>query len=539
MSKRKRKAARKAFDLNLPIVQLKISLEEIEPEIWRRIQTPDCSLDELHIIIQRCMGWDGDHLHAFEIGGRDYTVLEPGIDRHEFRDSRRLRLSKLAQQGEHSFVYEYDFGDSWRHLIEIEDTLPAAENTRYPRCVDGGRACPPEDCGGTWGYYELFEALAHPDDEQYAERLEWLGDDFDPEKFSVEEVNRELVRLRGWLGQHPRWRRQSSQFAEGDRVRVKRGVVHSQYRDLPLGGWIGIVEEIAWLIPVSYEVRWTPETLAAAHPVYAKRCRRDGERPETHWLDEAELKPADAQQPMEMEQPTDLVVRPLSAEDGDDRIRMIFGLTSDDPLPTMNEETDARYLEHLRGRLSFPFEATYWPESADDEYIEKTATVAGFAAPSSMDPDRGIRCDVQGEEEMQQVALADLLLQQEHPNCQDVLDYKYWVEDVQDSASEDEEDDENWEAEDEDDEYPDEDADEEYDYDEDEDYQDDDYDEEFADDEEASGRHLGSDDDQEPSAPQPIRRDQPPVGRNDPCPCGTGRKFKKCCLNKPKALGGE
>ncbi len=522
---------------------MKISLEEIEPEIWRRIQTPDCSLDELHIIIQRCMGWDDDHMHAFEIRGRDYTVLEPGIDRHAFRDSRRLRLSKLAQQGEHSFVYEYDFGDSWRHLIEIEDTLPAAENTRYPRCVDGGRACPPEDCGGTWGYYELFEALAHPDDEQYAERLEWLGDDFDPEKFSVEEVNRELVRLRGWLGQHPRWRRQSSQFAEGDRVRVKRGVVHSQYRDLPLGGWIGIVEEIAWLIPVSYEVRWTPETLAAAHPVYAKRCRRDDLELEMHWLDEAELEPDSAEQPLEMEHPTNLVVRPLAADDPDDRIRMSFGLTSDDPLPTRNEETDARYLEHLRGRLVFPFEAISWFKSEDGDYGQRTLTVAAFASPSPTDPDRGILCEVRGEQEPEQIALANMLLEDHHPNSQEVLDYKYWVEDVQDSAGEDEEDDEYWEGED--DEYLDEDADEDEDYDEEE-YDEEDYDEEDYDDseeyeyeDEDSGPRFAGEDDEEPPGPQPIRRDQPPVGRNDPCPCGSGRKFKKCCLNKPKAAGGE
>ncbi len=149
----KRKTARrpvvhKALDPNLPVFQLKIALDDIEPAVWRRIETHDCSLADLREIIQVCMGWDDEHMHAFKIGDKQHTDFSRGVDPYEFQDSRSVRLSDLVEQGHYCFDYEYDFGDSWRHVIEIENTLPPEEHVRYPRCLDGRRACPPEDCGG-------------------------------------------------------------------------------------------------------------------------------------------------------------------------------------------------------------------------------------------------------------------------------------------------------------------------------------------------------------------------------------------------------
>jgi len=516
----KRKTARKqvvhkTLDPGLPVFQLKITLDDIEPAVWRRIETHDCSLADLHEIIQACMGWDDEHMHAFEIGDTQYTDFSRGVDPYEFQDSRSVRLSDLVEQGHHCFGYEYDFGDSWRHVIEIENTLPPEEHVRYPRCLDGRRACPPEDCGGVCGYQEMLDALANPDEEEYDERLEWLGEDFDPEKFSVEEVNRQLLRLRRWIGQHPRLHGQAAQFAVGDRIRARRGVVHSQYPDIPLGGWIGTVTQIAWLIPISYEVQWTEETLAAAHPVYAKRCRRDDANPEVYWLDEGEMEPDANNEPVEMEQPTNLIVRPLSADDQDDRIRMVFGLTSDDALPTMSDEMERQYLDYLQAHLTFPFNASYWSDLTPYSTANKHGKVVGLAAPLPIDTARGILCEVRREQKTEQVPLVNLELDEGDPNCQYVEDYKYWLEEVQEFAQYDDDEDECWGDEDEEDGYQDDDAEEDYEY-----------------DEQDFGPRTTIGNEGGYSGPQPIRRGQPPVGRNDPCPCGSGKKFKKCCLRK-------
>ena len=503
----------KTLDLSLPIFQMKLTLDEIEPAIWRRIQTHNCSLADLHEIIQSCMGWEDEHMYAFEIGTDQYTDLGRGAESCAFKDSRSVRLSDLVEQGDTCFAYEYDFGDSWRHTIELEGTLPAEKDVRYPRCVDGSRACPPEDCGGIYGYYECLEASVNPDKQEYDERLHWLGDDFDPEHFSTDEVNQELLRVRRWIGQHPQLHEASARFSVGDRIHAKRGVAHSQYPDIPLGGWVGTVAEIAWLVPIGYTVYWTEETLAAAHPVYAKRCRRDGFEPETCWLDEGEMEADSVGQPIELEQPTNLVVTPLSAEDQDDRVRMVFGLTSDDPLPEVSDEAIRQYLDYLKPRLAFPFEAQYWPELTQCPNANKLGTVVGFASPSPIDTIRGLLCEVLDEDITEQVALTNLELAEDDPNCQYVDDYQYWLWDAQPLADEEEE------------------------YFSDDDNDDEEEDASWGDSEEEGdqenfGPRLFGDFDNQASGPQPFRREQPPVGRNDPCPCGSGKKFKKCCLKK-------
>ena len=144
----KKPTKQKALDPTLPIYQLKISLQHIDPPIWRRVQTDDCSLDELHEIIQVAMGWDDMHIYAFVIDGEEYGNLQtwqrmPNTILASFASARSWR------EGHAHFRYDYDFGDDWKHVIEIEKTLPAEEGVHYPRCVKGERACPPEDCGGS------------------------------------------------------------------------------------------------------------------------------------------------------------------------------------------------------------------------------------------------------------------------------------------------------------------------------------------------------------------------------------------------------
>jgi hypothetical protein len=188
---RKKSAARKRAP---SVYELEIELLEVRPRIWRRIQVPDdITLARLHDAIQIAMGWTDSHLHQFEIGETRYGVPDPD-DFLEFEDERRVRLCDVS--GDDEFFYEYDFGDSWRHAIRIGQVLPVEPRGTYPRCVDGRRACPPEDCGGAWGYAELLSALADRRHPEHEDLLTWTGGRFDPEDFDREQVNQALVPLR-------------------------------------------------------------------------------------------------------------------------------------------------------------------------------------------------------------------------------------------------------------------------------------------------------------------------------------------------------
>jgi hypothetical protein len=182
------------------VYQLKIALRHITPPVWRRVQVKDCSLADLHDIIQTCMGWEDYHLHEFDVRGESYGSPEQWEDdfgdESDVGDEGKVKLSQLAARRVKKFSYVYDMGDNWEHVIQIEKALPAEAGVHYPRCVAGKRACPPEDCGGPWGYDDVVQAVRGPRTERQEELLEWLGDDgFDPEAFDVEEVNKQLEAL--------------------------------------------------------------------------------------------------------------------------------------------------------------------------------------------------------------------------------------------------------------------------------------------------------------------------------------------------------
>ncbi len=196
---RPRAAARKkpkpAAIKNLSIYQLKVTLKGSRPPIWRRILvTGDTTLAELHEVIQVVMGWDSNHLHEFRVGRTHYG--EPGEDWGiEVVDESGATLARIAPAAKTKFQYEYDFGDSWQHDILVEKILPPDPSVECPACVTGKRSGPPDDCGGIWGYAELLEVLSDPEDPEYEEQLEWLGENFDPEAFDLEAVNNAL---KGW-----------------------------------------------------------------------------------------------------------------------------------------------------------------------------------------------------------------------------------------------------------------------------------------------------------------------------------------------------
>ena len=182
------------------IYQFKVTLKESDPPIWRRIQVPDLTLGELHDVLQVVMGWEDDHLHQFIIRGAYYGPQDPDdMDwdmETEMEDEEDILISKIAKMGRKvRFTYEYDFGDSWEHEIVLEKTLEPELKVKYPRCVEGARACPPEDVGGVSGYADFLEAMADPKHPEHREMKEWIGGKFDPEKFDLKAVNRELRTL--------------------------------------------------------------------------------------------------------------------------------------------------------------------------------------------------------------------------------------------------------------------------------------------------------------------------------------------------------
>lgn len=216
---RKRKAATPER-----VYELKITLVGSKPPIWRRVAVgSDISLGELHDVIQIVMGWTNSHLHQFmapshqpkptqeeirDLGesgqwgelvmrSRRYRCLsDPAFELEDAEDEFAVRLEEVAPEVKSKFGYEYDFGDSWEHRIEVVKIGPPAEGVKYPVCLKGKLACPPDDCGGIWGYYEMLEALQDPKHESHEELSEWIGEDFDPLRFDLEGINAALAELR-------------------------------------------------------------------------------------------------------------------------------------------------------------------------------------------------------------------------------------------------------------------------------------------------------------------------------------------------------
>ncbi len=178
------------------IYQLKVTLEGTDPPIWRRLLTPPfITLAMLHEVLQTAMGWNDSHLHEFRFGVRRFGRLATEdrlMGLPAVQSERGVRLSSLLSRTGSKAEYTYDFGDAWEHSILLEKQVLCGSGT-YPVCTGGELAAPPEECGGIHGYYEFLAAMADGGHPRHEELREWYGGDFDPEFFSVDEVNRKLT----------------------------------------------------------------------------------------------------------------------------------------------------------------------------------------------------------------------------------------------------------------------------------------------------------------------------------------------------------
>lgn len=175
------------------ISQLKVQLREVEPPVWRRLLVPgEVDLGELHAVLQTAMGWSNAHLHEFETDDGDrYGVPDPDwVD--GVADESKVRLFRVAREGSR-LRYLYDFGDGWDHEVTVEKVLDPQPGIRYPCCVAGQRACPPEDVGGPPGYEEFLAALGDADHPEHEHWTEWTGGGFDPAAFDHDATDQAMA----------------------------------------------------------------------------------------------------------------------------------------------------------------------------------------------------------------------------------------------------------------------------------------------------------------------------------------------------------
>ena len=174
------------------VYQMKVTLLDIRPPIWRRfLVASDRTLYRLQLILQTVMGWDNYHLYRFTIDGVRFGEPDEEYE-PDIKHARRTKLCKIIDAENQKIFYTYDYGDGWEHEILVENILPMTSGTQYPICLEGERACPPEDCGGPPGYDRLLEIIQNPGDEEYEHMMLWVGGHFDPEAFDLQEVNWEL-----------------------------------------------------------------------------------------------------------------------------------------------------------------------------------------------------------------------------------------------------------------------------------------------------------------------------------------------------------
>jgi hypothetical protein len=189
----------KKTEIPQEIYQIKVTLLGTRPPIWRRLLVPaDLTLEQLHDVLQAAVGWQHCHMHDFRIGEKTFGTPDPDdsfMGTPATASEKTARLFRVLGKAGAKAVYTYDFGDNWQHRITVEKVLAPEPGRAYPVCVDGKRHGPPEDCGGVYGFYSLLETIGDPEHEEHAEMLEWLGEDFDPEAFSVDEVNRRLAHM--------------------------------------------------------------------------------------------------------------------------------------------------------------------------------------------------------------------------------------------------------------------------------------------------------------------------------------------------------
>lgn len=179
------------------ILQLRVSVKGISPPVWRKLLvSSDSTLHDLHLMIQAAFGWYNYHLYEFTYGYNNYSRPDDWDELNEKEiDSTGVTLGDLNLYRGGKFSYMYDFGDGWEHTISVQKILPLDTSVPLPACTGGKRNCPPEDCGGVYGYYAVLKKASDPQDPEHNEIVEWLGV-YDPEEFDLQFADSKVKKYR-------------------------------------------------------------------------------------------------------------------------------------------------------------------------------------------------------------------------------------------------------------------------------------------------------------------------------------------------------
>ena len=185
-----------AIDSFTQIATLRIDLKDSDPPIWREVEVPtSITLKVLHDIVQAAMGWFNYHLWEMMIDGQAYGIpMDDGWGAPPPKNASRVRLRDILDPGTTMIAYSYDFGDDWQHTLTLSDVRQSDLAIAYPRFIAGERNCPPEDCGGISGFYEMLDARSDPTHEEHADICRWL-DDYDPEELDIFPIQVALGRI--------------------------------------------------------------------------------------------------------------------------------------------------------------------------------------------------------------------------------------------------------------------------------------------------------------------------------------------------------
>lgn len=179
------------MEKEIKVYRIQSTLKYITPKIWREFEVlSNVDFYDLHMILQGVMGWYNCHLHEFKIGDKRLAQMDEFCNPDLVEDETSFVLSDLLKE-KIKFTYVYDFGDDWNHILSVKKVYPLDPQKKYPICIGGLRACPPEDCGGIIGYDDYFEIIKKPKSANNKEILDWFGN-WDPEEFDLDEANKKI-----------------------------------------------------------------------------------------------------------------------------------------------------------------------------------------------------------------------------------------------------------------------------------------------------------------------------------------------------------
>lgn len=186
------------------VVQLKIILNKTKPEVWRTVQIMEgSSLRTLHYLIQDVFWWKGYHSYMFKVGDDEYSDPEFDSEFQGWLDDSKIKVGKIVDTHP-EFEFIYDFGDWWSHKVVFEKFVKANPKEKYPVCIDGKNAAPPEDVGGVYGFEEFKAAIKNKKHERHQEFLDWYDGGYFQSEFKVDFFNVELTNFRIGRREKPR-----------------------------------------------------------------------------------------------------------------------------------------------------------------------------------------------------------------------------------------------------------------------------------------------------------------------------------------------